>query len=111
MASYNEKYNTNLTYTSMPRLRTNPNDSSSSINTLYIPHSGNSDYYGCYGFWLSTPDSSSTGSLWLVNIYGTVCFEGCGSPMRGLCPVISLPSNTQIIMSTSNGKTLWSLAQ
>ena len=110
MASYNEKYGTDLSYTSTPYLYIDA-DSSKGIDTLFIPHPGNSDYYGCAGFWLTTPDSNSTGSLWLMNMYGIVCYEGCGSPMRGLCPVVSIPSNLQVIRSTSNGKTIWTLVQ
>ena len=59
MASYNEKYGTSLNYTSMPYLRTDPNDESSLIDTLYMPHSDPSGYNGCNGYWLASPGDRS----------------------------------------------------
>ena len=66
MASYNEKYGTNLNYIDNPYLRTNPNDSSSSIDTLYMPHPGSSDYNGCWGYWLASPYADYARNVWHV---------------------------------------------
>ena len=107
MASYNEKYGTSLAYTSYPYLRTNPSDSSSSIDTLYMPHPGSSDYNGCYGYWLASPYAVSARDVWLVNCSGQVNCIGYSNPYDGVCPVVSLPSDIQV---TKNG-TVWKVVQ
>ena len=107
MASYNEKYRTNLKYTSNPYLRTNPSDSSSSIDTLYMPHPGSSDYNGCYGYWLASPRAGSANDVWLVNCLGLVGYDTSSDSGRGVCPVVSLQSDIQV---TKNG-TVWTVVQ
>ena len=107
MASYNEKYGTNLEYTNAPYLRTNPNDDSSSIDTLYMPHPGSSDYNGCYGYWLASPRAVNAYSVWLVYCYGLVGSNAYDRPDIGVCPVVSLPSDIQV---TKNG-TVWTVVQ
>ena len=56
MASYNEKYNPDppMNYTGNPALSTNPNDSTSSIDTLYAPYPRTS-HKECNGYWLASP--------------------------------------------------------
>ena len=107
MASYNEKYGTSLAYTSYPYLRTNPSDSSSSIDTLYMPHPGSSDYNGCYGYWLASPIAGGTGRVWCVCFSGFVDSGSYNGTSYGVCPVVSLPSDIQV---TKNG-TVWTVVQ
>ena len=107
MASYNEKYGTSLSYTSRPYLRTNPNDSSSSIDTLYMPHPGSSGYNGCYGYWLASPIAVATGLVRLVHCSGRVDLNNSNAIAYGVCPVVSLPSDIQV---TKNG-TVWTVVQ
>ena len=107
MSSYNEKYGTSLNYTSAPYLRTNPSDSSSSIDTLYMPHPGSSAYNGCYGYWLASPDADNPYYVWRVTFRGLVSSGNYGNTNYGVCPVVSLPSNIQIIQ---NG-TVWIVVQ
>ena len=107
MASYNEKYGTSLAYTSYPYLRTNPSDSSSSIDTLYMPHPGSSDYNGCYGYWLASPGAGGTDYVWAVLCDGFVSSNRYGNALNGVCPVVSLPSDIQV---TKNG-TVWKVVQ
>ena len=107
MASYNEKYGTSLAYTSYPYLRTNPSDSSSSIDTLYMPHPGSSGYNGCYGYWLASPDAGGADYVWNVSYYGFVGSNLYYNAGNGVCPVVSLPSNIQV---TKNGN-IWTVVQ
>ena len=107
MASYNEKYGTSLNYTSAPYLRTNPSDSSSSIDTLYMPHPGDSDYYGCYGYWLASPYIGNPINVCLVDCRGRVYDRTFSDANSGVCPVVSLPSDIQV---TKNG-TVWTVVQ
>ena len=107
MASYNEKYGTSLNYTSLPYLRTNPSDSSSSIDTLYMPHPESSGYNGCYGYWLASPNAGSTRDVWFVSSYGNVSTCNYDDAGLGVCPVVSLPSDIQV---TKNG-TVWTVVQ
>ena len=107
MASYNEKYGTSLNYTSAPYLRTNPSDSSSSIDTLYMPHPGSSDYNGCYGYWLASPIADFTSGVWGVYYDGFVNDYRYDYAGGGVCPVVSLPSDIQV---TKNG-TVWTVVQ
>ena len=107
MASYNEKYGTSLNYTSYPYLRTNPSDSSSSTDTLYMPHPGSSDYNGCWGYWLASPYADLTYGVWYVDCGGYVDGNGYHYADAGVCPVVSLPSDIQV---TKNG-TVWTVVQ
>jgi type II secretory pathway pseudopilin PulG len=107
MASYNEKYGTSLSYTSRPYLRTNPNDSSSSIDTLYMPHPGSSGYNGCYGYWLASPHAAPANYVWYVFCDGFVNDGDYYYSPIGVCPVVSLPSDIQV---TKNG-TVWTVVQ
>ena len=107
IASYNEKYGTSLAYTSYPYLRTNPSDSSSSIDTLYMPHPGSSDYNGCYGYWLASPGAGGTDYVWAVLCDGFVNRSTFYDTYFGVCPVVSLPSNIQV---TKNGN-IWTVVQ
>ena len=107
MASYNEKYGTSLNYTSFPYLRTNPNDSSSSIDTLYMPHPGSRDYNGCWGYWLASPYAGTPSGVWNVYYGGYVDYDRYTSTAYGVCPVVSLPSDIQV---TKNG-TVWTVVQ
>ena len=107
MASYNEKYGTSLAYTSYPYLRTNPSDSSSSIDTLYMPHPGSSGYNGCYGYWLASPIAGITDGVWYVLYSGFVGDDDYDGTHSGVCPVVSLPSDIQV---TKNG-TVWTVVQ
>ena len=110
MASYNKKYNIDppISYTSYPSLRTNPNDSTSSIDTLYISHSG-SAYNGCRGYWLASPNSYSTEAIWCIN-YSSLSWvnNGAGYSVLGVRPVVSLPSN--IIKVKKDGE-VWMVVQ
>ena len=107
IASYNEKYGTSLAYTSYPYLRTNPSYSSSSIDTLYMPHPGSSDYNGCYGYWLASPNADATRYVWSVLCDGFVSSILYNTAIYGVCPVVSLPSDIQV---TKNG-TVWKVVQ
>lgn len=107
MASYNEKYGTNLTYTDNPYFRTNPNDSSSPIDTLYMPHPGSSDYNGCWGYWLASPYADDAYDVWFVYYFGYVNYDAYINAGNGVCPVVSLPSDIQV---TKNG-TVWIVVQ
>ena len=107
MASYNEKYGTSLNYTSCPYLRTNPNDSSSSIDTLYMPHPGDSEYNGCWGYWLASPGAGNADGVWNVYYFGGVLGSIYSDTGNGVCPVVSLPSDIQV---TKNG-TVWTVVQ
>ena len=107
IASYNEKYGTSLAYTSYPYLRTNPSDSSSSIDTLYMPHPGSSDYNGCYGYWLASPIADYANRVWIVICDGGVSNGDYNDTGYGVCPVVSLPSNIQV---TKNGN-IWTVVQ
>ena len=107
MASYNEKYGTSLNYTSFPYLRTNPNDSSSSIDTLYMPHPGDSEYNGCWGYWLASPGAGNADGVWNVYYFGGVLGSIYSDTGNGVCPVVSLPSDIQV---TKNG-TVWTVVQ
>ena len=105
MSSYNEKYGTSLNYTSFPYLRTNPNDSSSSIDTLYMPHPGSRDYNGCWGYWLASPYAGTPSGVWNVYYGGYVDYDRYTSTAYGVCPVVSLPSDIQV---TKNGN-VWTV--
>ena len=108
IASYNEKYGTSLAYTSYQYLRTNPSDSSSSIDTLYMPHPGSSDYNGCYGYWLASPYAGNANYVWSVNCDGFVNDSDYAyASSLGVCPVVSLPSDIQV---TKNGN-IWTVVQ
>ena len=107
MASYNEKYGTSLNYTSSSYLRTNPNDNSSSIDTLYMPYPGSSGYNGCYGYWLASPRAGYARDVWYVDNHGFANCNSYDNPNRGVCPVVSLPSDIQV---TKNG-TVWTVVQ
>lgn len=108
MASYNEKYGTNLDYHRCPYLRTNPNDSSSSIDTLYMPHPVDDGYSECYGYWLASLSGAYTDGVWGVDCSGyTSGRSASGTNNYGVCPVVSLPSDIQV---TKNG-TVWTVVQ
>ena len=92
IASYNEK---------------NPSDSSSSIDTLYMPHPGSSDYNGCYGYWLASPFAVGADGVWDVYCNGNVGDRDYDITHYGVCPVVSLPSNIQV---TKNGN-IWTVVQ
>ena len=102
MASYNEKYGTSLVYTSYPYLYIDA-DSSKGVDTLYMPHPGNGAYNGCYGYWLASPYADYTYDVWYVRYDGDVDRNTYYSTYYGVCPVVSLPSNIQVIQ---NG-TVW----
>ena len=106
MASYNEKYGTSLVYTSYPYLYIDA-DSSKGVDTLYMPHPGNGDYNGCYGYWLASPYADYANGVWTVVYDGYVCNSNCRSSDNGVCPVVSLPSDIQV---TKNG-TVWTVVQ
>ena len=48
-------------------------------------------------------------SLWFVK--GDMRCDGYNGQYRGVCTVVTLPSNLQVTSTTSNGVTVWSLAQ
>lgn len=104
MASYNEKYGTNLNCTNSHFLRTNPSDNTSSIDTLYMPHPGNG-YEGCFGYWLDSIYASDTRKIWRVISSGRVQSNLYTFTDGGVCPVVSLPSNLEV---TKNG-TVWTV--
>ena len=106
MASYNEKYGTSLVYTSYPYLYIDA-DSSKGVDTLYMPHPGSSDYNGCYGYWLASPNADDAGRVWSVYSRGHMNDINYSSSYYGVCPVVSLPSNIQVI---KNG-TVWTVVQ
>ena len=101
MASYNEKYGTNLEYTSYPNLRTDPNDQSSSKDTLYI-------YNGCSGYWLASHFAGGTNYLYTVySDGGYIMYDKYDKTDYGVRPVVSLSSDIQV---TKNG-TVWTVVQ
>lgn len=106
MASYNEKYGTSLVYTSNPYLYIDA-DSSKGVDTLYMPHPGSSDYNGCWGYWLASPRAVYPSRVWNVNFLGRVGSTAYSGTGIGVCPVVSLPSNIQVIQ---NG-TVWTVVQ
>ena len=106
MASYNEKYGTSLVYTSYPYLYIDA-DSSKGVDTLYMPHPGSSDYNGCWGYWLASPNAGNPSTVWYVNCLGLVNNTNYNNTNYGVCPVVSLPSDIQV---TKNG-TVWTVVQ
>ena len=109
--SYNEKYGTSLEYTSQPFFKTNPNDSSSSIDTLYMPHPANFAYWGCYSYWLSSPYKDNSSDVWNVSCAGYFRHDEYNNAVRGVCPVVVLPSNIQVTSESLNGLTVWKVEQ
>ncbi len=104
MGSYNEKYGTSLAYTSNPYLYIDA-DSSKGIDTLYIPHPSNSE--GCNGYWLASPYADDNESVWLLGYYGRVYTGIYYFADRGVCPVVSVPSD---VLVTKKGD-IWKVAQ
>ena len=108
MASYNEKYGTNLEYADLPYLYIDA-DSSKGVDTLYMPHPGNG-YNECYGYWLASIVTSYNYGVWDVySIGGRVDYldyDGYRGS-RSVCPVVSLPSNLQV---SKNGN-VWTVVQ
>ena len=108
MASYNAKYNTNLNYTGSyedrPYLYIDA-DSSKGIDSLYMPHPSESE--DCYGYWLASPDLDWSNGVCDVYYEGYVYNTHYSTAYRGLCPVVSLPSDIQV---TKNG-TVWTVVQ
>ena len=105
MASYNEKYGTNLEYADLPYLYIDA-DSSKGVDTLYMPHPGNG-YNECYGYWLASPYAGTPSGVWNVYYGGYVDYDRYTSTAYGVCPVVSLPSDIQV---TKNG-TVWTVVQ
>ena len=104
MASYNAKHGTSLNYTDSPTLYSDPANSSG-IDSLYMPHT--SSIEGCYGYWLSSPYADLPKFVWAVAYWGLVDGSYCLESDKGVCPVVSLPSNIQV----TNNNGVWSLAQ
>ena len=72
-----------------------------------MPHPGDSDYNGCWGYWLASPNADFTDSVWRVACNGDVGYNDYDSTYSGVCPVVSLPSDIQV---TKNG-TVWTVVQ
>ena len=113
LASYNEKYSINPAKKKydFPNFYIN-NNSTNGMDTLYIPHpySGENAYNGCYGYWLASSNSDTIRGVWRIK-NGNLDYTGYDDERFGVCPVVSLPSNLQVTSSTSNGVTVWSLAE
>ena len=111
MASYNEKYGTSFVYTKWPSLRTKPNDSSSPIDTLYMPHPGSS-YDNCKGYWLASPFSNNYPDyVWFVASSGIFDDYPYNRTDYGVCPVVSLPSDMQATKTSSDERIIWKILQ
>ena len=112
IASYNEKYNINpakpLSTSTYFYIE---NNSSKGIDTLYMPHPGNSPS-GCSGYWTASPCSGWPDYAWHVDYAGdTSDYGSYKTTTYGVCPVVSLPSDTKVISTTSNGNTIWTVMQ
>ena len=107
MESYNEKYGTNLNYTSSPYLLINPNDTSSFIDSLYVPHPGNSNYGGCKRYWLAS--YADGGMVYSVTYNAKLEKLYCNGHDAGICPVVLLPFDFYVGKTVSNGVTIWTL--
>ena len=93
MESYNKKHNINLNYTDRPTI--------DNTDTLYVPHS--SSYNSCSGYWLASPDETSTKNVWRVYYDGNVNTNGYNIANYGVRPVVSLPTSVKAIKG-SDGK-------
>ncbi len=114
LGSYNEKYGTTYTYTYEPDpnnrfyFRTDPNDNSSPIDTLYMPHP-NIGYKDCYGYWIDPMVEDSYG--WYMYRNGCIGSNAAyDNESLGLCPVVCIPSDILATsITTSEGVTIWSI--
>ena len=109
LASYNEKYGTNKD----PAVNNyiyfyKDNDSSKGADTLYMPRQG--WYEGCSGYWLATLVGNANHVMY-VRHEGLLNSDGNLNPNLGIRPVVALPSDIQVVSTTSNGATVWKLAQ
>ena len=109
LASYNEKYGTNKD----PAVNNyiyfyKYNDSSKGADTLYMPRQG--WYEGCSGYWLATLVGNANHVMY-VRYEGFLNSDGNLNPNLGIRPVVALPSDIQVVSTTSNGATVWKLAQ
>lgn len=104
MASYNAKHGTSLNYTEQPTLYSDPTNSSG-IDSLYMPHTSTNE--DCYAYWLASPYAFASNRVWRVSCRGYVYSSRYDNTLRGVCPVVSLPSNIQV----TNNNGIWSIAQ
>ena len=110
MASYNEKYGTNLNYTNQPYFRTNPQNNSSSIDPIYMPHAGSNPYSNCYGYWTASPYSGDNNNLWNINYNGNFRRNVTGNTNYGVRPVVILDSDVETTVTTINNTNVWSIS-
>ena len=110
MESYNEKYGTNLDY-AINTVFYIDGDSSKEIDSLYAPHPENEVYNNCYGYWLTSLYTEDEKALWYMRYKGVLGYYYYNYSSLGVCPVVSLPSNIQVVSSTLNGKTIWTVIQ
>ena len=112
MASYNDKYGTDLDYTSFPYLYVDA-DTLKGIDTLYMPHpdANRSGYRGCYAYWLSSPYNQDLNMVLEVYCNGGIGRERYDDIYRGIRPVVAISSDIKVTSSTSNGKTIWTIVQ
>ena len=108
--SYNEKYGTTKDYTVPGNIYFYiNNDISKGIDTLYMPHPDGT-YESCNGFWLATVVGNANHIIY-VRSDCLLNSDGNLNPNLGIRPVVFFSSDTQVISSTSNGVTIWNLAQ
>ena len=112
LSSYNEKYNVNP-----PKKLTESvyfyvnNDSSKGIDSLYMPHPNTGAPAWCLGYWLSTNYYYDDDYVFIIRSTGNLSNRKYSDGSCSICPVVSLPSDLQVTSTTSNGVTVWSLAQ
>ena len=108
MASYNEKYETNLDYTSgsSARFYKDRSDSSKGYDDLYVPH--NEVYNNeCYGYWLASPHASNTNNVWFVYCVGFPDNGYYYGTSRGVRPAVYLGSNVTLTKTGTGENTVW----
>ena len=67
-------------------------------------------YEGCSGYWLATLVGNANHVMY-VRYEGFLNSDGNLNPNLGIRPVVALPSDIQVVSTTSNGATVWKLAQ
>ena len=111
MASYNQKYGTNFKYINFPYFRTNPNDNSSDIDNLYVPHPSSSGYFNCQGYWIATLSEYEENRVWDSWCGGCMGDSVYSNISYSTCPIVMLPCDIQVTSTISNGKTIWKVIQ
>ena len=109
MASYNEKYGTNLNYTSgsSTRFYKDRSDSSKGYDDLYVPHTESSGYNGCYGYWLASPHASDANYVWNVYYDGFPSGYNYNYINFGVRPAVYLGSNVTLTKTGTGENAVW----